>query len=114
DLCGEGLAFDEITGDVRIQNGIMKSDNLKIIGPSARVSIVGETDIAHETQKLRVRVQPTLSGTVSVGAAALLLANPVLGAAVGAGTLFAQTAMKDPIEQMFAYEYVVSGNWSDP
>ena len=61
-----------------------------------------------------MRVQPTLSGTVSVGAAALLLANPILGAAVGAGTLFAQTAMKDPIEQMFAYEYTVSGNWSDP
>jgi uncharacterized protein YhdP len=92
----------------------MKSDNLKIVGPSARVAIAGETDIASETQKLRVRVQPTLSGTLSVGAAALLLANPILGAAVGAGTLLAQTALKDPIEQMFAYEYAVSGNWSDP
>ena len=114
DLFGEGFAFDEISGDVRVQDGVMKSDNLKIVGPSARVTISGETNIADETQKLRVRVQPTLSGTVSVGAAALLLANPILGAAVGAGTLFAQTAMKDPIEQMFAYEYVVSGNWSDP
>ena len=114
DLFGEGFAFDEITGDVRIQDGVMKSDNLKIVGPSARVLIAGETDIASETQKLRVRVQPTLSGTISVGAAALLLANPILGAAVGAGTLFAQTAMKDPIEQMFAYEYAVSGSWSDP
>ena len=92
----------------------MKSDNLKIVGPSARVAIAGETNIANETQKLRVRVQPTLSGTVSVGAAALLLANPILGAAVGAGTLLAQTAMKDPIEQIFANDYVVSGNWADP
>ncbi|HWZ71894.1 MAG TPA: YhdP family protein [Casimicrobiaceae bacterium] len=114
DLFGEGFAFDEITGDVRIQDGVMKCDNLKIVGPSARVSIAGETNIADETQKLRVRVQPTLSGTVSVGAAALLLANPILGAAVGAGTLLAQTALKDPIEQMFAYEYAVSGSWSDP
>ncbi|HEY8623245.1 MAG TPA: YhdP family protein, partial [Casimicrobiaceae bacterium] len=114
DLFGEGFAFDEIVGDVRIQDGVMKSDNLKIVGPSARVAIAGETDIASETQKLRVRVQPTLSGTLSVGAAALLLANPILGAAVGAGTLLAQTALKDPIEQMFAYEYAVSGNWSDP
>jgi uncharacterized protein YhdP len=78
------------------------------------VAIAGETNIANETQKLKVRVQPTLSGTVSVGAAALLLANPILGAAVGAGSLLAQTALKDPIEQMFAYEYAVSGNWSDP
>lgn len=114
DIFGEGFAFDEITGDVRVQDGVMKSDNLKIVGPSARVAIAGETNLASESQKLRVRVQPTLSGTVSVGAAALLLANPILGAAVGAGTLLAQTAMKDPIEQIFANEYVVSGNWSDP
>jgi uncharacterized protein YhdP len=66
DLFGEGFAFDEITGDVRIQDGVMRSDNLKIVGLSARVAISGETSIANETQKLRVRVQPTLSGTVSV------------------------------------------------
>lgn len=114
DVFGEGFAFDEITGDVRVQDGVMKSDNLKIVGPSARVTIAGEANIANETQKLQVRVQPTLSGTISAGAAALLLANPIVGVAVGAGTLLAQTAMKDPIEQIFSYEYAVSGSWSDP
>jgi len=114
DLFAEGFAFDEITGDVRIQNGVMKSDNLKIVGPSARVSIQGEADIARETQRLSVHVQPTLSAGVSVGAAALLLANPVIGAAVYAGSLLAQKAMQDPIEQMFSYGYAVTGSWSDP
>ena len=114
DLFAEGFAFDEITGDVRIQNGVMKSDNLKIVGPSARVAIQGETDIARETQHLSVHVQPSLSAGVSVGAAALLLANPVIGAAVAAGSLLAQKAMQDPIEQMFAYGYAVTGSWSDP
>lgn len=114
DLFAEGFAFDEITGDVRIQNGVMKSDNLKIVGPSARVAIQGETDIARETQRLSVRVQPTLSAGVSVGAAALLLANPVVGAAVAAGSLLAQKAMQDPIEQIFSYGYAVTGGWSDP
>jgi uncharacterized protein YhdP len=114
DLFGEGFAFDEITGDVRIQNGIMKSDNLRIVGPAARVAISGETDIAKETQQLKVRVQPTLSAGVSVGAAVLLLANPIVGAAVAAGSLLAQKVMQDPIEQMFSYEYAVSGGWTDP
>jgi uncharacterized protein (TIGR02099 family) len=114
DLVGEGFAFDEITGDVRIQNGIMKTDNLRIVGPAARVAISGETDIAKETQRLKVRVQPTLSAGVSVGAAVLLLANPIIGAAVGAGSLLAQKVLQDPIEQMFAYEYAVSGSWTDP
>jgi uncharacterized protein (TIGR02099 family) len=114
DLFGEGFAFDEITGDVRIQNGIMKSDNLRIVGPAARVAISGEADIAKETQQLKVRVQPTLSAGVSVGAAVLLFANPIVGAAVAAGSLLAQKVMQDPIEQMFSYEYVVTGGWSDP
>jgi uncharacterized protein YhdP len=92
----------------------MKSDNLKIVGPSARVAIQGEADIARETQHLSVRVQPTLSAGVSVGAAALLLANPVIGAAVYAGSLLAQKAMQDPIEQMFSFGYAVTGSWSDP
>ena len=114
DLFGEGFAFDQVTGDVRIENGVMKSDNMRIVGPAARVSISGETDIAKETETLRLRVQPTLSAGVSVGAAVLLLANPIVGAAVGAGSLLAQKVLQDPIEQMFSYEYLVTGSWSDP
>jgi uncharacterized protein YhdP len=114
DLFGDGFAFDEITGDVRIQDGVMKTDNLTIVGPSARATITGETDIARETQKLKVRVQPSMSAGLSVGAAALLLANPIIGAAIGAGSLLAQKVMQDPLEQMFAYVYMITGSWSDP
>ncbi|MEO8741254.1 MAG: AsmA-like C-terminal region-containing protein, partial [Casimicrobiaceae bacterium] len=114
DLFGEGFAFDEITGDVRIQDGVMKSDNLRIAGPAARISIMGDTDLARETQKLRIKVQPTLSASLSMGAAALMLANPLIGAAIGAGSLLAQKIMKDPFEQMFSTTYVVTGSWSDP
>jgi uncharacterized protein (TIGR02099 family) len=114
DLAGEGFAFDEITGEVRIQNGVMKSDNLRIVGPAAHIEISGEANLARETQQLKVRVQPTLSASVSVGAALLLLANPIVGAAVAAGSLLAQKVMRDPVEQMFALDYVVSGSWSDP
>jgi uncharacterized protein YhdP len=59
-------------------------------------------------------VQPALSGGVSAGAALLFLANPIVGAAVGAGSLLAQKVMRDPIEQMFSYQYTVTGSWSDP
>ena len=59
-------------------------------------------------------MQPALSSSVSAGAALLFIANPLIGAAVGAGSLLAQTALKDPIEKMFTYEYTVTGSWSDP
>jgi uncharacterized protein YhdP len=114
DVFSEGFAFDEVTGKVRIANGVMSTDDLKLIGPAARVQITGDADLAGETQRLSVRVQPALSGGVSAGAALLFLANPLIGAAVGAGSLLAQKVLKDPIEQMFSYEYAVTGGWSDP
>jgi len=114
DVFSEGFTFDSIDGDVRIQNGVMTTPGLRLSGPSARVVIAGDADLAHETQRLSVRVQPALSAGVSAGAALLFFANPVVGAAVGAGSLLAQKIMKDPIEQMFSYDYTVTGSWSDP
>ncbi len=64
---------------------------------------------------LSVRVQPSLSTTISAGAGAAavaLLAATLVGAAVGAGALLAQKVMQDPIEQLFSYEYPVRGSWS--
>ena len=114
DVFSEGFTFDRVTGNVRIAQGVMRSDDLRLAGPSAQVAIAGEADLARETQSLRVRVQPTLSAGVSAGAALLFLANPLVGAAVGAGSLLAQKVLRDPIEQMFSYEYAVVGSWSDP
>ena len=67
-----------------------------------------------ETQRLDVRVKPALSSTFSAGAAVLFLANPIVGAAVGAGTLLAQKLFNNPLDQMFSYDYHVTGSWSDP
>ena len=106
--------FDEIAGDVRIGSGAMTTNNLKLVGPAAKVDIAGDADLAQETQRLSVHVQPALSSSVSAGAALLFLANPLVGAAIGAGSLLAQTMLKDPIEQIFSYEYTVTGSWSDP
>ena len=114
DVFSEGFAFDMIDGSARIQDGMMSTDNLRMVGPAATVNISGTVDLVKETEKLRVRVQPALSSSVSAGAAALFIANPLVGAAVGAGTLLAQKVLKDPIEQLFSYEYAVTGGWSEP
>jgi len=114
DVFSEGFAFDTVVGSVRIQNGVMHTDGFKLAGPAAAVDITGDIDLARETQQLRVRVQPSLSSSVSAGAAALFIANPLVGAAVGAGTLLAQKMLNNPIEQLFSYEYGVSGAWDDP
>ena len=114
DIFSDGFAFDDINGGVRVKDGVMTTDDLRLVGPAAKVDIAGDADLAHETQRLAVKVQPALSTSVSAGAALLFLANPIVGAAVGAGALLAQKMMKDPIEQMFSYQYTVTGSWSEP
>ncbi|HEX6138703.1 MAG TPA: YhdP family protein [Casimicrobiaceae bacterium] len=114
DVFSEGFAFDTVAGDVRMQNGVMHTEDFRLIGPAAGVNIAGDVDLARETQQLKVRVQPSLSSGVSAGAAALFIANPLLGAAVGAGTLLAQKMLNNPLDQLFSYEYAISGSWDDP
>ena len=114
DVFSEGFAFDDIHGDFRIEKGLMRTENLALAGPAAKVTLTGSIDLASETQELDVRVKPALSSTLSAGAAVLFLANPIVGAAVGAGTLLAQKLMNDPLDQLFSYDYRVTGSWSDP
>lgn len=85
------------------------TEDLEIRGPAARVLMRGSADVSSESQDLRVTVQPTLSESVAIGAAAALI-NPVAGAV----TYLAQKALSDPIEKLFAYEYAVTGAWDDP
>jgi uncharacterized protein YhdP len=55
-----------------------------------------------------VRVVPEVGSAASTAAAVLV--NP----AVGLGTLLAQKILKDPLGQMFAFEYGITGGWTDP
>ena len=108
DVFSDGFAFDGIVGAMKIERGIATTDNLRIAGPAARVIMSGEVDLVHETQKLRVRVIPHLSDSVSLAGA--LLGGPVVGIAA----FLAQKIFKDPFEQLAAFEYGVTGTWSDP
>lgn len=109
DVFSEGFAFDRISGSIDVKGGVLRTDNLEIRGPAARVLLSGSADVSRETQDLAVKVQPTLSESVAVGAAAGLL-NPVAGVVA----YIAQKALSDPIEKLFAYEYHVTGQWQDP
>jgi len=70
DVFSEGFAFDTIAGVGAIANGVISTDNLRLAGPAATVDISGSVDLAQETERLRVKVQPALSSTFSAGAAA--------------------------------------------
>jgi len=108
DIFSEGFVYDQIMGSVKVTRGVASTENLRIDGPSARVIMTGEVDLGRETQKLNVKVIPSISDGVSLAGA--LIGGPV----AGVGVFLAQKILKDPLDQFVSYEYAVTGTWSEP
>lgn len=109
DLFAEGFAFDEVSGSAKVAKGIAQTDDFAMKGVTAQVNISGQADLSAETQDLLVEVRPELNaGLASLAYAAL--ANP----AIGLGTFLAQWLLREPLKDIFAWQYEVKGSWSDP
>ncbi len=108
DVFSDGFSFDSIAANVSIQRGVASSNDFKMQGPAAKVAMQGETDLAKETQNLRVKVTPLLAESVAM--AGTLIGGPVVGLA----TYVVQKALQNPFDQIAAYEYGVTGTWEDP
>jgi uncharacterized protein (TIGR02099 family) len=108
DVFGDGFAFDEVLGAVKIDRGIVTTENFRINGPSARVAMRGTVDLNKETQNLQVKVNPHVSDGVSIATA--LIGGPFAALA----TFVAQKLFKDPLDEMVAFNYTVTGGWADP
>ena len=107
DVFSSGLAFDSVASKLSVRDGVMRTERLQIDGPSARVVMRGEVDLEKETQHLNVNVQPEMGGTAALGVA---LINPVAGVA----TWVAHKVLQNPLNQIFGFEYLVTGTWDDP
>ena len=109
DVFSAGFAFDTIRGDVTIQQGIANTRNLQMKGVNAIVQMEGSSDIARETQNLRVLILPEVdAGTAS------LLAGIALNPAIGLSTFLAQLVLKQPLSRVNTQEFSIDGTWSDP
>jgi uncharacterized protein YhdP len=109
DIFSEGFAFDAINGTALIQQGVLKTDNLKMRSVNATVLMDGSADISKESQNLHVAVIPE----VNAGAASVvygLAVNPL----IGLGTFLAQLFLREPLARAFTFEYQITGPWNDP
>ena len=107
DLFSNGFAFDKINATVKIDRGVMRSDNFSMTGPAADVTIKGETNLQKETQQLFVKVMPHISDSISLAA---LAGGPL----VGAVAFLAQKILKDPLNKIASSEYEIAGTWDNP
>ncbi len=108
DVFSEGFQFDNINGNATIKEGVIESQDFRIYGSSAKVTMKGSVDLNNETQNLSVRILPTLGDTVS------LIGAFAISPAVGIGSLIVNKVLGEPLDKMASFEYNVSGTWSDP
>jgi uncharacterized protein YhdP len=108
DVVIKGMEFDEITGDYRIENGVLVTENTTMDGAAAKIRISGKTDMVKRDYDQQISVTPKIRQTL-----------PVLGAisagnAVGWGLLLLQNLFKKAIDDAVEVEYRVTGSWDDP
>jgi uncharacterized protein (TIGR02099 family) len=108
DVFQEGFAFDSITGDVQVAQGVAQTNNLRMRGPQAAVLMEGSADLARETADLRVLVVP------EIDAAGASLAYAAINPVVGLGTFLAQLILRRPLVAAGTREFHVTGDWADP
>ena len=68
DVFGQGFAFDSASAHFRLENGILRTDDLNIRGPSASILITGEADLQAQTQELTAAITPAVATPVAAAA----------------------------------------------
>jgi len=107
DVFSKGFRFDRIEAASHVEHGVMQIRDFHMRGPAADVQMSGEADIGQETQNLRVRVVPGVGDSAST---VIGIVNPVAGVTAA----IAQRILKNPLGQIFAHDFSITGSWSDP
>lgn len=104
DLYKQGLSFNKITGNFKVNNGIMTTNDLLINAIPARISMKGEVDLLNKTLDQKVKVVPKSS-------AAIPIAGTIVGGIAGAITQVLDKDYKDGY--FFGSNYSITGQWDD-
>ncbi len=107
DVFRQGFEFDQITGNASIHHGLLLTNDFRIDGSAAKVTMTGQVDLNRETQNLRVTVLPAVGNSVS-------LLSFAAGPAVGVGVYLTNKLLRDPLDKLVSFEYNVTGSWSNP
>lgn len=108
DVFSQGFAFDFIRGDITVQQGVARTNNLQMKGLNAAVLMEGQASLVEETQDLTVVVVPEINAmTASLAATAI---HPV----IGLGSFLAQMFLRGPLMEAATRTFHVYGKWDDP
>jgi uncharacterized protein (TIGR02099 family) len=110
DLFQKGFAFDSFDSKINVKNGIASTKDATMKAPSANMTLNGKVNLVTQALDMDLDVKSKATSAVpTIGAAAVAIANPVVGAAVWlAGQMF------NPLEGLGHYRYHITGTWQKP
>ena len=108
DLFGEGLAYDSVTGHLRLDQGQVLTEGLLIDAVPARIVISGRAGLLQHDLDQIVTVIPHT--TASLPIAGVLAGGPAVGAAV----FVAQRLIGERVDSITATHYALKGSWQLP
>lgn len=107
-IFGKGLIYDQIHGNVSIEQGNAYTHDLTIHGPATQIDVGGRVGLAAEDYDLTIEVQPKLSD-------ALTLASwGAWGPQVAVAVIAVQRIFKNLIAAGTRLTYIVKGPWDHP
>ena len=108
DVVREGTKFKKIEGTFNINGEIMETQNASMDGPSAKVNIIGTTNLRDKTYDQSMIIQPKVGDTLPV------IGGLAAGSTVGWGLLLLNKLFNNPIDKSIEIEYKVTGSWEEP
>lgn len=108
-LLKQGFPFDTLQGHIKLENGILHSENYRVTGPVATIVIAGDVDLPKEVLDLYAVVVPNLDVSGAAIAAGIAV-NPI----VGVGAFLTQWLLKNPMSKAMTVEYRVKGDFDSP
>ena len=108
DVFSQGFAFDYVRGDIGIEQGVARTNNLQMKGLNAAVLMEGTANLDAETQNLTVVVVPEINAMTASLAATVI--NPV----IGVGSFLAQMFLRGPLMEAATRTFHIQGTWADP
>lgn len=108
DVFGKGFGFDSIAGDFKLSNGSAYTNNLKVHGPAAEITITGRTGLRSKDYDQQMVVIPHIGNSLPVVGA--VVGGPI-GAAAG---LAVQTVLGKGLNRAAIQRYHITGTWDKP
>ncbi len=111
DVTSDGLAFQRITGDIAIENGVADAVLLQLTGPIGVVDITGQSDFNTREFDQRITVLPRISAALPVIGVISAGATGGIGALVATGFL---KAVGIDLDRLGLRDYSLTGKWDNP